>query len=317
MLPLGRDRKVKLNKRKIQYIIRHKKKGSKSNKQLSDELELSESTVKRVWSYYLTHRGEIPVKRSGRPKVKGLNEKEREIIVECYRKYKLGARRLEKIIERDHKIHIPHNRIHQCLLEEGLAKEEPKKKRRRKPYIRYEREHSMSAGHIDWYDKGIDGTKLCVILDDSSRKLLAGGEFSVANTDNSILVVDELVEKYWDICPMRELIMDNDSAFGAHRRKDDGEWNSRFKRHIESYGIKPIPIRFKHPQSNGKIEKFFDCYRKYRQDFDSFQEFAYWYNHIRPHESLDTKWYIQTPDQAFWSRLPSENILGLAARTFG
>ena len=50
-------------------------------------------------------------------------------------KNEIGARRLEKVIEQVYGIHIPHNRIHKCLLEEGLAKEEPRKKRRRKPYI--------------------------------------------------------------------------------------------------------------------------------------------------------------------------------------
>jgi len=54
-------------------------------------------------------------------------------------KYKLGARRLERIIEQVYGIHIPHNRIHKFLLEEGLAKEEPRKKRRKKPYIMKER----------------------------------------------------------------------------------------------------------------------------------------------------------------------------------
>ena len=58
-------------------------------------------------------------------------------------------------------------------MKEGLAKEEPKKKRRRKPYIRYEREHSMSQV-IDWFDK--DGVKFCAIID---IKALAAGEFSM------------------------------------------------------------------------------------------------------------------------------------------
>jgi hypothetical protein len=40
----------------------------------------------------------------------------------------------------------------------------------------------------------------------------------MADTDNSILLVDLMVERYWDILPMRELIMDNGSQFGAHRR---------------------------------------------------------------------------------------------------
>ena len=76
------------------------------------------------------------------------------------------------------------------------------------------------------------------------------GEFQMADTDNSILFVDQMVERYWDILPMRELILDNGSQFGAHRRGDNKEWDSRFKRHVESFGIKLIPTSFKHPQIN-------------------------------------------------------------------
>ncbi|WP_456329214.1 IS481 family transposase [Archaeoglobus sp.] len=246
--------------------------------------------------------------------MKELSEEEKEIIREAKMKYKLGARRLEKVIEQVYGIHIPHNHIHKFLLKEGLAKEEPKKKRRRKPHIRYEREHSMSAGHIDWFDK--NGVKFCAIIDDASRKILAAGEFQHANTANSIALVDKLVEDYWDILPMKELISDNGSEFGAHRRNGKKEWDSRFKRHVESLGIKLITSRIKHPQTNGKIEKFFDCYNRYRDDFDRLDDFVYWYNNVRFHESLDTKHYLQTPEDAFWSRLPVEVRVGLAAKLF-
>ncbi|OFV66542.1 MAG: integrase [Candidatus Syntrophoarchaeum butanivorans] len=153
-----------------------------------------------------TDREEDKVHREAQAEGKELSEKEKEIIREAKARYRLGARRLEKVIEQVYGIHIPHNRIHKYLLEEGLAKEEPRKKRRRKPYIRYEREHSISAGHIDWFEK--DGIKFCAILDDASRKILAAGEFKNANTENSIALVDKLVEDYWGIMPMKELISD-------------------------------------------------------------------------------------------------------------
>ncbi|MHC1582388.1 MAG: hypothetical protein ACXQT5_05280 [Candidatus Syntropharchaeia archaeon] len=54
------------------------------------------------------------------------------------------------------------------MVEEGLAKEEPRKKRRRKPYI-YERAHSMSAGHIDWFEK--DGMKFCAMTMHQGKSL--------------------------------------------------------------------------------------------------------------------------------------------------
>ncbi len=57
-----------------------------------------------------------------------IREEARRIVKEEKEKYKLGARRLEKIIEREYEIHIPHNRIHRILLEEELTKDELNKK---------------------------------------------------------------------------------------------------------------------------------------------------------------------------------------------
>jgi len=37
------------------------------------------------------------------------------------------------------------------------------------------------------------------------------------------MLVDQMVERYGDILPMRALIMDNGSQFGAHRRGDNKE----------------------------------------------------------------------------------------------
>lgn len=56
----------------------------------------------------------------------------------------MGARRLEKILDQDYGIHIPHNRIHRILLKNNMAKENEKKKKPRKKWIRDERKHSLS-----------------------------------------------------------------------------------------------------------------------------------------------------------------------------
>ena len=41
----------------------------------------------------------------------------------------------------------------------------------------YERKHCPSAGHIDGHEWDGTSIKICVILDDASRMVLAGGEF--------------------------------------------------------------------------------------------------------------------------------------------
>jgi hypothetical protein len=72
-------------------------------------------------------------------------------------------------VRRSYNIHIPHNRINMYMLSEGISRDEERKKKRRK-WVRYERKHSMSAGHIDWHEDSKDGIKVCAILDDSSRR---------------------------------------------------------------------------------------------------------------------------------------------------
>ena len=77
--------------------------------------------------------------------------------------------------------------------------------------------------------------------------ILAGGKFDMRvtfvfsslddqgtiNTMNSKKVVDQMVERYGWLCPMRELIFDHSSAFGAHRVHENGDWDGDFKQHLE------------------------------------------------------------------------------------
>ena len=65
----------------------------------------------------------------GRPRDPPLSEHEKEIIRETKKKYRLGARRLELLIDRDYNVHIPHNRIHRYLLGVGLAQSNAKKQK--------------------------------------------------------------------------------------------------------------------------------------------------------------------------------------------
>ena len=302
-----------MNKRRVHWLILQKRKGVAS-KDLATIMELSRRRVEQVWKYYLDTGQELSVGKKMGPPRKPFNAKEAEIVKEAHDRFKYGARMLESIIRKVYKVRISHNRIHMYLLTADLAGIEPNKQKRRK-WVRYERKHSMSAGHIDWHEDERTGIKVCVVEDDASRKILAGGEFSEINTHNSMLILNRLVEDYWWLCPLRELIMDHGSEFGAHRINEDGTWTSEFKKCLEEHGIKPILARVKHPQTNGKLERWFGTYRKFRWDFDSFEEFIDWYNN-RPHGSLDFD-RLETPDRAFWRKMPLEAIFGVGHRLFG
>ena len=174
LLDMGkRNKVVKLTKKKIDYIIRAKTRND-SNKNIAVDMKISKSTVKRVWTHWLIHKGPIPIKKFGRKK-QVTDEKSVELIIQVQKEQKLGARRLERIINFKHKRHIPHNRIYYVLLENGLAKRNKNKSGRRKAWIRYERKHSLSAVHLDWHTGKVIKKEVCVVEDDSSRFILAGG----------------------------------------------------------------------------------------------------------------------------------------------
>jgi len=127
--------------------------------------------------------------------------------------------------------------------------------------------------------------------------------------------MDELVSEYWDICPLRELILDHGSEFGAHRINKDGSWDSEFKRHVQALGIKLILAAVRHPQTNGKVEKWFHTYVRFKGEFETLEEFIQWYNR-RPHGALELE-KLESPEDAFWSRLPIEAKFRIGVRLFG
>ncbi len=165
-------------------------------------MKITRRRVQPIWKYYReTGREPVLGQNVGRPR-KPHVKREAEIVREAHACYRFGARMLETVIRKTYKVRISHSRIHKYLMAEGLAREKQEIKRRRK-WNRCERKHSLSAGHIDWGE--VDGTdiKVCIILDDASRKILAGGEFSNINTENSKLVLGQLVESYWWLLPLR------------------------------------------------------------------------------------------------------------------
>jgi len=267
-----------------------------------------------LWKQY-RETGVIPIigKAMGRPR-KPVTEEESKVIDEAYQRFRYGARMLEFLIRQLYAVIISHNRIHRYLMDRGLARAEVSKRKQLK-CVHYERAHSMFAGHIDWHEDSISGLKICAILDDSSRKILAIDKFAATNMENSITRVKRLIQEYGPICSLREMIMDHGSEYGAHRRDENGDWDSEFKRYLESEGIKPILARVKHPQTNGKIEKWFDTYKRFRYEFSSLDEFIVWYNN-RPHGSLDFD-NLESPELAFRKRLPQEAIIGVGIRGFG
>ena len=68
--------------------------------------------------------------------------------------------------------------------------------------------------------------------------------------------------------------------------------------------VKPILSKVKHPQTNGKLERWFGEYQRLRLAFSSSEVFRDWYNN-RPHGCLNFE-HLETPEKAFWRKMRLE-----------
>ncbi len=98
--------------------------------------------------------GEIPDigQHAGRPR-KSFEEWEITSVKKAYEKYRVSADTLERLIDRDDKKHIGHNRVHQILMYLGYAKKKSWRDMRKKDWIRYERRHSLTAVHLALFQR--------------------------------------------------------------------------------------------------------------------------------------------------------------------
>ena len=281
------DSSMKLSRSKLTETLRKLNNG----KTVYQARKIAGISVRRVYQVKeaFDKTGEIPRlgEDVGRPR-KPLEEWEILTVKQAFEKYRVSADTLERLVDRDCKKHIGHNKIHKILIYLGYAKKKNVKDIRKKKWIRYERRHSLTAVHIDWHY--FKGTWVFGVEDDASRKLLALIEDEKESLDNSIKGMEEAL-KHGKI---KQCISDHGSTFTSNFI--DAE--SRFKDYLKLNGIKQILCRIKHPQSNGKMEKWFDCYDRNREAFETKEEFMYWYNDVKPHRALNFD-ELETPSQAF------------------
>ena len=285
----------KLSKKKIKWILRWREKGL-SNKDIAVAQNITPRWVRHLYSQYRNH-GKIVVKRPGR-KQKPIPLDNIKLILREH-PGNSGAGILEKTILAKHKIRIPHNTIHMVLKHAGYAKDEPNKQKRRRPWVRYEREHSLSLVHTDWHEsKNIPGKWVIAYEDDASRMILAMDEWDNASTKNSITTLKKAMKTAEPYGGIQCILTDHGTQFVANKQNRKGTSRSEFQRFLDGNGIGHILGRVNHPQTNGKIERFFQEYKKKRSKFKSLEEFVGWYNNERAHMSLKLR-YAETPYQAF------------------
>ena len=138
---------MKLDQRKIHWIIRQKQKGV-TTKQIALDMKISRRRVQQIWKSYAESKQEPAIgENMGRPR-KPFDERESEVVSEGYRLYRFGARMLEVAVRKCLRSASPITAF-TCISKQRAWLMKIRRNRRRRKWIRYERKHysGSAEGH--------------------------------------------------------------------------------------------------------------------------------------------------------------------------
>lgn len=288
---------AKLTEKKRKWIIKQIERGM-SKKNVAMAMKVSRMTVWKIIQKY-NKWGEEGLKDHKKGRLfEPLNPKFYKLVIEEWKKNKCGARKLHAVIKR-RGFNVSRRKIEQVLIAEGFQKPVLKRRKPRK-YKRYEWPISNYMWHTDWHvikAERLKGKNILVYIDDCSRKI-TGHSLGNQTTQNSLFALYGAIAKH-NVIPYC-LNSDRGTQFIANKFDKDGKANHAFQEALEELGIIFIPSKRRHPQTNGKNERFFGILdSEFDERFKDIDDFIRWYNTERLSEAVD---YI-TPNEAYKKRL--------------
>lgn len=161
-------------------------------------------------------------------------------------------------------------------------------------FVKYEWPKSNMLWHTDWTVCPFTGKYLIAFIDDHSRFIVHAEYFNNASTENTILAFALAIKKYGK---PNAILTDNGTQFTPARSE-----KGLFSLFCENNGIKHILGRIHHPQTNGKIERWFGTYKQeFKEGQDTLDSFVKFYNEERLHQGIN----YSTPLQRYKSNINS------------
>lgn len=210
-----------------------------------------------------------------------------------------GAATIHKVLENSGVNNLPCVRTVNNILNRNhcISKEESEK---RHQYIRFQKEHCNDMWQADF--KGdfpmLDGNRCFPldIIDDCSRFLIK----IVPSTSTKNLVIPSFEKAFYEYGMPLSVLSDNGGQFAGFK-----QGYTQFEKWLMCLDILPIHCRVKHPQTQGKIERFHRTLNNELLKHNTFSDIAQadsymqnWrdkYNNVRPHEALN----MLTPSEVY------------------
>lgn len=247
----------------------------------------------------LENRSSVPRRSPGR--IAPLLEGQIVDMRQAHRRW--GARRIRVELLRRGVTGVPaRSTVHQVLVRNGLVgatvpKPPPE------PVIRFVRSKANELWQMDAKEVELrDGTTVQVIsaVDDCSRYCGAVEAFPALSGEAACVVFDAAVS---ELGLPESVLCDNGAIFTGRIK----QCVNLFERHLWGHGVYTINGRARHPQTQGKVERYHRTLNEWDADhgpFDTIDElnaslhdFAHHYNHERPRQGAGMD--DQTPAEVF------------------
>lgn len=283
----------KLTEKKRKWII-HQFRSGRSATSVARIQKVSRQMVYQLAAKYKDVGSEAYVaKKPGRPRLE-INNGFRSVVKEIREDTDYGSQKIHFVLNQ-RGYSVSQRQIQKVLNEQGLTKPCPKRRGQRK-YIRYQWPISNCMWHTDWSE--FNDKYYSAYLDDRSRKIMAAGEFDNETCENSLFLLYQGMLTN-NVCPIIVLSDKGTQFYNSKRNKKGERPPGQFEQKLEQLGIDFWTSRRRHPQTNGKMEKWFDTMKKRLPKHENLQDFVRWYNEERIHYSLK----YETPENVYREKL--------------
>jgi len=280
-------------------IVRRLNLGNRGAYTIGKRFGVCARRVRQLEGEYL-ETGLVPVLKRPGPKRVEVPVEVKSIIAREWSENPVGAVSLERILRKKHSLVVSHNKINEVLGELGLVKPNLNKRKRRK-WVRFERRNSNVMWQTDWTRLG--NKWFIAVIDDASRFIVGYGLFSSPTAAHSAEVLERAIAQYGK---PKQLLTGHDTQF-TPTNKDAEKDAHFFQQAVKKHRVKHILARVSHPQTCGKIERFFGETKRKWKHFGSTDKFVDWYNNRRPHMSLNWN-ELETPVQAYLRKQPRKKL---------
>jgi len=276
------------------YIVRQAQAGITPISDIAKYRKVPRRTI-----YYLINKfrkggfANLIPKPRGRKK-DSLNHKFIELVVSEWKQFKCGSHKMWLRLKA-RGFTVSERKIQAVYKENGF-----KLNNRSRPsqikFVKYEYPIPNMLWHTDWSHDPRTNQNIIAFIDDCTRLLVHAEIFAHSTTENTILAFKNAIAKYGK---PDAILTDNGTQFTPAKTE-----KGPFSEFCEQNGIKHILGRIHHPQTNGKVERWFGTYKlEFDERFTTLNQFIRFYNEDRIHQGIG---YL-TPQEK-WNKLKSVQI---------